>query len=88
MTPDQMYDSMASIPGYVFVCLFIVFFVGSITLFIIDAVKARKENRKIKTWVKVIFIINMVHIGIAVALLIFFFAIMLLFFLVYAFFPR
>ena len=88
MTPDQMYDSMASIPGYVFVCLFIVFFVGSITLFIIDAVKARKENRKIKTWIKVIFIINMVHIGIAVALLIFFFAIMLLFFLVYAFFPR
>jgi len=83
-----MYDSMASIPGYVFVCLFIVFFVGSIILFIIDAVKARKENRKIKTWIKVIFIINMVHIGIAVALLIFFFAIMLLFFLVYAFFPR
>lgn len=88
MTPDQMYDSMFSIPGYVFVCLFIVFFVGSIILFIIDAVKARKENRKIKTWIKVIFIINMVHIGIAVALLIFFFAIMLLFFLVYAFFPR
>lgn len=88
MTPDQFYDSMASIPGYVFVCLFIVFFVGSIILFIIDAVKARKENRKIKTWIKVIFIINMVHIGIAVALLIFFFAIMLLFFLVYAFFPR
>ncbi len=83
-----MYDSMVSIPGYVFVCLFIVFFVGSIILFIIDAVKARKENRKIKTWIKVIFIINMVHIGIAVALLIFFFAIMLLFFLVYAFFPR
>ncbi len=83
-----MYDSMFSIPGYVFVCLFIVFFVGSIILFIIDAVKARKENRKIKTWIKVIFIINMVHIGIAVALLIFFFAIMLLFFLVYAFFPR
>ena len=88
MTPDQMYDSMVSIPGYVFVCLFIVFFVGSIILFIIDAVKARKENRKIKTWIKVIFIINMVHTGIAVALLIFFFAIMLLFFLVYAFFPR
>ena len=88
MTPDQMYDSMVSIPGYVFVCLLIVFFVGSIILFIIDAVKARKENRKIKTWIKVIFIINMVHIGIAVALLIFFFAIMLLFFLVYAFFPR
>ncbi len=88
MTPDQMYDSMVSISGYVFVCLFIVFFVGSIILFIIDAVKARKENRKIKTWIKVIFIINMVHIGIAVALLIFFFAIMLLFFLVYAFFPR
>ena len=88
MTPDQMYDSMFSIPGYVFVCLFIVFFVGSIILFIIDAVKARKENRKIKTWIKVIFIINMVHIGIAVALLICFFAIMLLFFLVYAFFPR
>ena len=88
MTPDKMYDSMVSIPGYVFVCLFIVFFVGSIILFIIDAVKARKENRKIKTWIKVIFIINMVHIGIAVALLIFFFAIMLLFFLVYAFFPR
>ena len=83
-----MYDSMVSIPGYVFVCLFIVFFVGSRILFIIDAVKARKENRKIKTWIKVIFIINMVHIGIAVALLIFFFAIMLLFFLVYAFFPR
>lgn len=83
-----MYDSMVSILGYVFVCLFIVFFVGSIILFIIDAVKARKENRKIKTWIKVIFIINMVHIGIAVALLIFFFAIMLLFFLVYAFFPR
>lgn len=83
-----MYDSMVSISGYVFVCLFIVFFVGSIILFIIDAVKARKENRKIKTWIKVIFIINMVHIGIAVALLIFFFAIMLLFFLVYAFFPR
>ena len=83
-----MYDSVVSIPGYVFVCLFIVFFVGSIILFIIDAVKARKENRKIKTWIKVIFIINMVHIGIAVALLIFFFAIMLLFFLVYAFFPR
>ena len=83
-----MYDSMVSIPGYVFVCLFFVFFVGSIILFIIDAVKARKENRKIKTWIKVIFIINMVHIGIAVALLIFFFAIMLLFFLVYAFFPR
>ncbi len=83
-----MYDSIVSIPGYVFVCLFIVFFVGSIILFIIDAVKARKENRKIKTWIKVIFIINMVHIGIAVALLIFFFAIMLLFFLVYAFFPR
>ena len=83
-----MYDSMVSIPGYVFVCLFIVFFVGSIILFIIDAVKARKENRKIKTWIKVIFIINMVHIGIAVALLIIFFAIMLLFFLVYAFFPR
>ena len=83
-----MYDSMVSIPGYVFVCLFIVFFVGSIILFIIDAVKARKENRKIKTWIKVIFIINMVHIGIAVALLIFFFAIMLLFFLVYAVFPR
>ena len=88
MTPDQMYDSIVSIPEYVFVCLFIVFFVGSIILFIIDAVKARKENRKIKTWIKVIFIINMVHIGIAVALLIFFFAIMLLFFLVYAFFPR
>lgn len=83
-----MYDSIVSIPGYVFVCLFIVFFVGSIILFIIDTVKARKENRKIKTWIKVIFIINMVHIGIAVALLIFFFAIMLLFFLVYAFFPR
>ena len=83
-----MYDSMVSIPGYVFVCLFIVFFVGSIILFIIDAVNARKENRKIKIWIKVIFIINMVHIGIAVALLIFFFAIMLLFFLVYAFFPR
>ncbi len=83
-----MYDSMVSIPGYVFVCLFIVFFVGSIILFIIDAVKARKENRKIKTWIKVIFIINMVHIGIAVVLLIFFFAIMFLFFLVYAFFPR
>ena len=88
MTPDQMYDSMVSMQGYVIVCLFIVFFVGSIILFIIDAVKARKENRKIKTWIKVIFIINMVHIGIAVALLIFFFAIMLLFFLVYAFFPR
>ena len=83
-----MYDSMVSMQGYVIVCLFIVFFVGSIILFIIDAVKARKENRKIKTWIKVIFIINMVHIGIAVALLIFFFAIMLLFFLVYAFFPR
>ena len=83
-----MYDSMVSIPGYVFVCLCIVFFFGSVILFIIDAVKARKENRKIKTWIKVIFIINMVHIGIAFALLIFFFAIMLLFFLVYAFFPR
>lgn len=88
MTPDQFYDSMVSMQGYVIVCLFIVFFVGSIILFIIDAVKARNENRKIKTWIKVIFIINMVHIGIAVALLIFFFAIMLLFFLVYAFFPR
>ena len=89
MTPDQMYDLMDySIQGYLIVYLFIAFFFGSIILFIVDAIKAKKENRKIRIWIKVIFIISMVHIAIAVLILIFFFVMMFFGFLVWAFFPR
>ena len=91
MTPDQYYDLIdypTQIFGYVIVLLAMAFFFGSIILFIVDAIKAKNENRKIKIWIKVIFIISMVHVAIAILILIFFFVMLFFGFLVYAFFPR
>ena len=51
-----------------------IFVTGSVVLFAVDASKAKKENRKIKTWIKVLFIISLILIAlfiIGVALLIF-----------------
>lgn len=90
MSLDQynyLIDSSTQLFGYVFVLLFIVFFFGSIILFIVDAIKAKKENRKIKIWIKVIFIISMIHIAISVLMLIFFFVMLFLGFIAIAFGP-
>ncbi len=41
------------------VSLGMIFIGGSIVLFVIDCIKAKKENRKVKLWVKVLFIISL-----------------------------
>ena len=74
--------------GYAVIWFSIIFFFASIILFIVDGIKAKKENRKRRLWIRVIFYICMGHVAIAAAILIFCFAIAVLFFLTYCFFPR
>ena len=74
--------------GYAVIIFSIVFFVGSIILFIVDGIKAKKENRKRRVWITVLFCISMGHLALAVLILIFFFAMLFLGFFAYAFFPR
>ena len=44
-------------------CLMTVFVVASIVLFIIDFSKAGKEKRKVKLWVKIMFIVSMLLVA-------------------------
>ena len=44
-------------------CLMTVFVVASIVLFIIDLSKAGKEKRKVKLWVKIMFIVSMLLVA-------------------------
>jgi len=44
-------------------CLMTVFVVASIVLFIIDLSKAGKEKRKVKLWVKIMFIVSMILVA-------------------------
>jgi asparagine N-glycosylation enzyme membrane subunit Stt3 len=74
--------------GYAVIWFSIIFFFASIILFIVDGIKAKKENRKRRLWIRVIFYISMAHVAIAAAILIFCFVIAILFFLTYCFFPR
>ena len=43
--------------------LIFIFVTGSVVLFAVDASKAKKENRKIKAWIKVLFIISLILIA-------------------------
>ena len=42
------------------------FVVASIILFIVDISKAKKENRKVKLWIKIMFIISLILIALLI----------------------
>lgn len=53
---------------FVFVPVIYFYIIASTALFIIDAIKAKKQSRKIKTGFKIMFIIAMVFAAISLAL--------------------
>ena len=59
-----------------------------VVLFIVDSVKAKREHRKVKTGIKVFFIIGLIIAGLMIIAMIAFVALMFLGFFVYAFYPR
>ena len=54
--------------GFAFVSVIYLYIIVSTALFIIDAVKAKKQGRKIKTGFKIMFIIAIVFAAIGLAL--------------------
>lgn len=59
-----------------------------VVLFIVDSVKAKREHRKVKTGIKVFFIIGLIIAGLMIIAIIAFVALLFLGFFVYAFYPR
>ena len=50
----------------ILVLLFVAFIVGSIVLFIVDGIKAKRESRKRKVWIIAMFIVALIFIAIAI----------------------
>ena len=63
--------------------LVMLFVIASIVLICVDITKAKKEKRKVKLWIKIMFIISVIAI-----IFIIFVAVLIFGFLTYAFFPR
>lgn len=59
-----------------------------VVLFIVDSVKAKREHRKVKTGIKVFFIIGLIIAGLMIIAMIAFVVLLFLGFFVYAFYPR
>ena len=68
--------------------LVMLFVIASIVLFCVDITKAKKENRKVKLWIKIMFIISVIAIIAFIIIFIIFVAVLIFGFLTYAFFPR
>ena len=64
----DLWGRLFSALGYAFVMAIYFYINAAIVLFIIDAVKAKNQGRKIKTGIKIMFIIAMVLLAIMFAL--------------------
>ncbi|MBR5358831.1 MAG: hypothetical protein IK128_06445 [Clostridiales bacterium] len=63
------------------------FVIASIVLFFVDLSKAKKENRKVKLWIKIMFIISIIAIVAFIIIFVIFIAILLLGFMTYVTYP-
>jgi hypothetical protein len=63
------------------------FVIASIVLFFVDLSKAKKENRKVKLWIKIMFIISIIAIVAFIIVFVIFIAILLLGFMTYVAYP-
>jgi len=68
MSSLDLLGPLFSVLAYAFIAAVGVYITVSILLFIFDAVKAKKQDRKIKTGIKIMFIISMVLTAIMLAL--------------------
>ena len=73
----DVWGRLFSALGYAFGMAIFFYVNAAIVLFIIDAVKANSQGRKIKTGIKVMFIIAMVLLAIMIALGIYVFVLLL-----------
>ena len=67
--------------------LAMVFVIASIVLFVVDLTKAKKENRKVKLWIKIMFIISIIAVVAFIIVFIIFVALLLLGFMTYVALP-